>query len=114
MEDATDSVRHLAERIARTGPDVLTLLPRDRYDFSSATPSRLPRSAAPLPCCWQAEIKLIRAKVDRAFLQRLLVQATAIGPDDKLSAVNACLALSQLTKQTACSEPSLQLANKPQ
>ena len=114
MEDATDSVRALQNVLHAPGRDVLTLLPGDRYDFSSGNSIATAEISGTIALLLASRDQANKGKVDGAFLQRLLVQATAIGPDDKLSAVNACLALSQLTKQTACSEASLQFANKPQ
>jgi hypothetical protein len=114
MEDATDSVRALQNVLHAPGRDVLTLMPHDRYDFSSGNSIATAEISGTIALLLASRDQAKSGKVDGAFLQRLLAQATAIGPNDKLSAVNACLALSQLTKQTACSQASLQLANKPQ
>lgn len=113
MEEATGFPLSSQAVLQAPGRDVFTLLPNNRYDFSSGNSIATAEISGTIALLLASRDQTNKEKVDGPFLQRLLVKATAIGPTDKLNAVNACLALAQLTKQNACGGTALQLANKP-
>lgn len=113
MEDATGALPTSQDALLAPGRDVMTLLPRGRYDFSSGNSIATAEVSGTIALLLASKGLTSAPKIDGLFLRQLLSKATAIDADDRLSAVNACLALSQLTKRNRCAEALLQLARQP-
>jgi len=91
--------------ITAPGRDVLTLLPGGRYDFSSGS------SIATAEVSGTVALILATphgSKLNGEQVHQLLMQSTETSATDKLSSVNACLALSQLMNQQGCERKNME------
>lgn len=84
------------------GRDVLTLLPANRYDFSSGNSIATAEITGTIALLLASAADDASAQLNAEQVRLVLSKASAATDGDYFNSVNACLALLQLSKQITC------------